>query len=80
MLSPKAHAVHHRSYDDNFCIGSGLWNGPITWLLKTTNSIHVSAGGSSNTNAMFWLAFLVIALVVDVPIINYLMTNYLGFK
>lgn len=79
MLNPKQHSVHHKSYDDNFCIGNGWFNPVMTKLLKFTNSTHRFFGGSSNTNALFWLTFFVTILFVDVSVIAYGF-SLLGFK
>ena len=69
MISPKEHAVHHRTYDSNFCIGSGLCNPLITWMLANLTS-----------NKWAWLSLFIISMVCDVPIFNYLLTSYCGFE
>lgn len=79
MLNPKQHGVHHKNYDDNFCIGNGWFNGVMTKLLTFTNSTHRLFGGSSNTNALFWLTFFVTITFVDVSVIAYGF-SLLGFK
>ena len=71
MLHPKEHAAHHKTYDDKFCVGSGLWNGVVTKALSFTNKLHRALGGSEDTNAYTWLAFFSITLFVDVPLFNY---------
>lgn len=68
MLHPKAHAIHHKSYDDNFCVGSGLWNGVVTKALSATNSMHKAMGGNEDTNAYTWLVVFTISLFVDIPL------------
>lgn len=81
MLNPKEHAVHHKSYDDNFCVGNGWFNSVITYLLKLSNKTHHFFGGSSNTNALFWLTAFVILLFADVPMmvcVVKLLPSYIG--
>jgi hypothetical protein len=68
MLDPKAHAIHHKTYDDNFCIGSGLANGAVTKALSITNSMHKALGGNEDTNAYTWLVVFTISLFVDIPL------------
>jgi hypothetical protein len=41
LLSEKDHKVHHTNHDDNFCIGSGTFNGVIRSLLKITTNPNV---------------------------------------
>ena len=69
MISPKEHAVHHRTYDSNFCIGSGVCNPLITWMLANLTS-----------NKWAWLALFIITLVCDVPVFNHILTVYCGFE
>lgn len=68
MISPKQHMIHHASYNDNFCIGSGLCNGLISWLKKNVTS-----------NKWCWLGLFLVTLIADVPLANYLLCNT-GFK
>jgi hypothetical protein len=68
MISPKQHMIHHTSYYDNFCIGSGLCNGIISWLNKNTTN-----------NKWCWLGLFLVTLIADVPLANYLFCN-MGFK
>lgn len=79
MLHPKEHAAHHKTYDDKFCVGSGLWNGVVTKALSFTNKLHRTLGGSEDTNAYTWLAFFSITLFVDVPLFNYAL-GLIGFR
>lgn len=67
MISPKEHGRHHQTYDDNFCIGSGMCNGLLTFLRKNIT-----------TNKWFWLATFLIVSVIDIPCINYVLTTYGG--
>ena len=69
MISPKEHAVHHKTYDCNFCIGSGICNPLIAWLLNNVTS-----------NQWVWLVLFIVTLVGDVPIVNHLLTSYGGFQ
>ena len=63
--------MHHKTYDDKFCVGSGIWNGVVTKALSATNKAHEFLGGSEDTNAYTWLAFFSITLFIDVPVFNY---------
>lgn len=69
MISPKEHGLHHQSYDGSFCIGSGLCNPALTWLLDNFTS-----------NKWFWLAFFFVSIVADVPILNFLFTTVAGVQ
>ena len=73
MLDPKEHALHHKTYDDKFCVGSGLWNGVVTRALNFTNGLHKALGGSEDTNAYSWLAFFAVTLFIDVPIFDFVL-------
>mmetsp|Transcript_16769 Transcript_16769/g.21767 ORF Transcript_16769/g.21767 Transcript_16769/m.21767 type:complete len:278 (+) Transcript_16769:82-915(+) len=69
MISPADHGIHHQTYDDNFCIGSGLCNPLITWLLKNVT-----------TNKWFWLISFLLGASLDVPVFNHILTKYVGFE
>ena len=73
MLDPKEHALHHKTYDDKFCVGSGLWNGVVTRALNLTNRLHKVLGGNEDTNAYTWLVFFSLTLFIDVPVFNYVL-------
>lgn len=68
MISPKEHNIHHKTYNDNFCIGSGVCNVPLKWCINNVSS-----------NKWFWLFTFMVSLVADVPLINYLLTAFAGF-
>lgn len=80
MLHPREHAIHHKSYDDNFCVGNGMWSGFITESLRLTNKLHASLGGNEDTNTYCWLAFFCFSFIADVPLANYAFTTYAGFQ
>jgi hypothetical protein len=69
MISPKEHNGHHKTYDDNFCIGTGLCNPIISWSLKNLTS-----------NKWVWLFVFVTTLILDVPFMNYVLTEHFGFQ
>lgn len=54
MLSSREHMIHHIHYDDNFCIGSGIFN-PTLKLMHGTCS-----------NKWVWLALFLTLAIVDV--------------
>ena len=68
MVSSEEHSRHHKNYDDNFCIGSGLCN-PL-----------ISAARRVTTDKWVWLAAFLFFLVADVPLANYVATVQLGLK
>jgi hypothetical protein len=68
MISPKEHGKHHQTYDDNFCIGCGLCNKLLSWSLKNITN-----------NKWVWLVTFLVISVVDVPVMNYMLTTYCGF-
>ena len=68
MISSREHMIHHASYNDNFCIGSGACNGIISW------------GKNITSNKWFWLILFLFSLFADVPVANYLLCNFAGFK
>ena len=68
MISTKEHGGHHKTYDDNFCIGSGVCNPIIASLRKLT------------TNKWIWLALFIFTLIADVPLANHVLVKYAGFK
>jgi hypothetical protein len=68
MLHPREHAYHHKAYDDKFCVGNGMWNNVITFLLNTSNKMHKALGGSEKTNFYCWLLFFSVTLFCDIPI------------
>jgi palmitoyl-[glycerolipid] 3-(E)-desaturase len=67
MIPAKEHGIHHQTYDSNFCIGSGIWNPFLSWVLKL-NIFH---------DYVFLVAFLSM-LLFDVPVMNYVLTKYAG--
>ena len=69
MISADDHGGHHRTYDDNFCIGSGICNPLITWLLKSVTK-----------NQWVWLTAFLLGAAFDVPVYNYILVHYAGFK
>jgi len=68
MISTKEHMMHHKSYDSNFCIGSGVCNPLLTWLLNNISS-----------NKWICLGFFLFSSVFDVPIFNYVLKSTCGF-
>lgn len=60
MVSPLEHGVHHKTYDDNFCIGSGVCNPAVTWCIKNLP-----------TNKHFWLVAFLVCAVFDVAIFEH---------
>ena len=68
MVSTQEHNRHHKNYDDNFCIGSGICNPLISYLRSVT------------ANKWVWLGLFVFFLIADVPLANHLATTHLGFK
>lgn len=68
MISTKEHNGHHKTYDDNFCIGSGMCNPLIAGFRKVT------------TNKWIWLALFIFTLIADVPLVNYALVQCAGFK
>lgn len=69
MISAKEHNVHHKTYDDNFCVGSGICNPLIRFGRKYLT-----------TNQWAWLGLFLVTLIADVPVFNYLLCNYAGFE
>jgi len=68
MISAAEHGVHHKTYDGNFCIGSGLFNPMLTWIIK-----------QNIINQWGFIVIFLSMLVFDVPVTNYLCTQYAGF-
>lgn len=68
MISTKEHNGHHKTYDDNFCIGSGMCNPIIAGLRRITS------------NKWLWLSLFIFTLIADVPLANYVLTSKLGFQ
>jgi hypothetical protein len=75
MISPQAHWGHHKNYDDNYCIGSGIFNRFLTPFLKFTNAMHKAVGSNDTISAYFWLVGFLAMSVFDVPVLNYLFTE-----
>ena len=69
MISPKNHLLHHTNYDSNFCIGSGICN-PVIKFLQT----------NLGENKWMWLTAFVITLLMDIPVMNYLLCKFLWFQ
>ena len=76
MIHPKQHAQHHKTYDDKFCIGSGMWNPVVSSALNVTDKLHIALGGSTETNAYGWMVALGVTLFCDVSLLKSL-TPYL---
>jgi palmitoyl-[glycerolipid] 3-(E)-desaturase len=68
MISAAEHGVHHKTYDGNFCIGSGIFNPLLTWVIDL-NFI----------NQWGYILIFLSMLVFDVPLANFLLTQYAGF-
>ena len=77
MVSPKEHWGHHKNYDDNYCIGSGIWNPVLTPFLKLTNKIHIALGSTENASSYCWLVGFLCMAVLDVPLITHVFTDVL---
>ena len=56
MISSKEHLKHHHNYDCNFCIGSGMCNPILRFVLENVTS-----------NKYVLLVFFLISLLLDVP-------------
>ncbi len=69
MISPIAHGKHHRHYDSNFCIGSGVCNPVLTWLMTNITS-----------NGWVWLMVFSVSVVLDVPLFLYGLKTLGGFQ
>lgn len=78
MVSPKEHWGHHKNYDDNYCIGNGMWNPVLTPFLKFTNWVHVSIGSNETISAYCWLVGFLALAVFDVPVAAKLFEDYLS--
>ena len=59
MLSSREHMIHHHKYDDNFCIGSGIFNPLLKFLIANASS-----------NKWAWLAIFLSMGVFDVYVLN----------
>jgi hypothetical protein len=68
MVSSQEHGVHHQTYDDNFCIGSGVCNPLITWCTRNLTA-----------NKYFWLISFLLCASCDVAILNYVLCKYFNF-
>ncbi len=68
MVSPKEHWGHHKNYDDNYCIGSGVWNKVLTPFLKFTNKVHGAFGSNDVISAFCWLGAFLAYGVMDVAV------------
>jgi hypothetical protein len=77
MVSPKEHWGHHKEYNDNFCIGSGLWNPVLTPFLKLTNKIHVMLGSNEDISSYCWLVGFLAMALFDIPVTNYIFVEVL---
>mmetsp|Transcript_24981 Transcript_24981/g.34283 ORF Transcript_24981/g.34283 Transcript_24981/m.34283 type:complete len:100 (-) Transcript_24981:3488-3787(-) len=62
MISSKEHLKHHQSYDNNFCIGSGVCNYPLRLFSEKVA-----------VNKYSLLIFFVLALFGDIPVFMYLL-------
>jgi len=69
MISTKEHMQHHKTYDDNYCIGTGICNPIIRFLLNNVTK-----------NKWAWLTVFCVSLICDVPVANWFFTSCLGFK
>jgi hypothetical protein len=78
MIHPKQHAQHHKTYDDKFCIGSGMWNPAVSSARNVTDKVHIALGGSSETNAYGWLVALGVAMIFDIPVLLQVLRPILG--
>ena len=67
MLHPREHATHHAKYDDNFCIGSGMFNPFVKSLLPM--------GGKWT-----WLGVFIALMVFDVHVMNRFLCSSFGFQ
>lgn len=69
MVSPQEHGRHHQTYDDNFCIGSGVCNPLVSWCTRTLPA-----------NKYFWLASFLLCAGLDVVVLNHVLVRYLDFE
>lgn len=77
MVHPKEHWGHHKNYDDNYCIGSGLFNRLLTPFLKFTDRVHIALGSNLNMSAYCWLAGFLAMAVFDIPVLMYIFIDKL---
>jgi len=61
MLSPDEHRGHHRTHDDNFCIGAGWFNPMIRAMRKVT------------VNPNVWFALFLSTFFWDLPLMQFVM-------
>lgn len=78
MVSPKEHWGHHKNYDDNYCIGNGMWNPVLTPFLKFTNWLHIQLGSNENISSYCWLVGFLCMAVFDVPVAQFVFEKYLS--
>jgi len=64
MISGEDHMVHHRNYDQNFCIGSGLSNAYFMKVVKLLG-----------TDPTMWRNIFYAMLAVDTPIMLYMIQH-----
>ncbi len=57
MISSREHLKHHHNYDCNFCIGSGMCNFILRFVLERVTS-----------NKYLLLLFFAAALFMDIPV------------
>jgi len=65
MISGEDHMVHHKNYDQNFCIGPGICNPAFMAVIRFV--------GRSPT---FWLYLFYAMMILDVPIFLHLIQKY----
>ncbi|MES1910258.1 MAG: hypothetical protein MHM6MM_002885 [Cercozoa sp. M6MM] len=66
MLSASAHGMHHKTYDDMFCIGSGVCNPFLAWCRRNVTS-----------NPSIWLVVFLVASIVDCVLLTRLIESLL---
>ena len=65
MVTPRMHNVHHHHHDKHFCIGSGIFNPMLDYVLENVTR-----------NKFVWLAIFSICVVVDIPIFNFFFSKF----
>merc|ERR1711865_1297893 len=65
MISGEDHMVHHKNYDQNFCIGPGICNPAFMAVVRTIGR-----------SPAFWLYLWYAMMILDVPFFLHMIQNY----
>jgi hypothetical protein len=65
MISGEDHMVHHKNYDQNFCIGPGICNPAFMAVIRTVGR-----------SPAFWLYLWYAMMILDVPVFLHLIQTY----